>query len=102
MTSIAVAIVMSAAVSVGGICMSAAGLVRMASGIRVVASRCGPASRSAPLRRRPLDRRRGLRYQGPWRLPGPDFHRLAVVSLSLGYVMGSSPLLMAPELLGAR
>ena len=41
---------------------------------------------SAPLRRRPLDRRRGLRYRGPWRLPGPGFHRLATVSFSLGYV----------------
>ena len=29
----------------------------------------------------------GLRYRGPWRLPGPGFHRLAVESLSLGYVI---------------
>ena len=38
----------------------------------------------APLRRRPLDRRREPRYQGPWRLPGPDSHRLAALNLSLG------------------
>jgi len=29
---------------------------------------------------RPLGRRRGLHYRGPWRLPGPDLHRLAAVS----------------------
>ncbi len=51
------------------------------------ASCCGPVSRSASLRPRPLDRSRRLRYRGPWRLPGPDFHRLAIESLSLGYVM---------------
>jgi len=28
-----------------------------------------------------LTRRRGPRYQGPWRLPGPDFHRLADTEL---------------------
>jgi hypothetical protein len=31
----------------------------------------------APLRRRPLDRRREPCCQGPWRLPGPNSHRLA-------------------------
>ena len=36
------------------------------------ASRCGPASCSTPLRPRPLNRTRELRYRGPWRLPGPD------------------------------
>ena len=46
---------------------------------------------SAPLRTRPLDRARGHRYRGPGRLPGPDSHRLAALSLSLGYVM-SNPL----------
>ena len=40
----------------------------------------------APLRRRPLDRRREPHYRGPWRLPGPDSHRLAALNLSLGYV----------------
>jgi hypothetical protein len=35
----------------------------------------------APPRRRGLARRRGPRYRGPWRLPGPDSHRLAAVSL---------------------
>jgi hypothetical protein len=39
----------------------------------------------APLRRRDLARCREPCYRGPWRLPGPDFHRLAAVSLSLGY-----------------
>jgi hypothetical protein len=39
----------------------------------------------APLRRRDLARRREPCYRGPWCLPGPDFHRLAAVSLSLGY-----------------
>jgi hypothetical protein len=42
-------------------------------------------------------------YLGPWRLTGPDSHRLAVVSLSLGWF--SSYLLSvgdcAPELLAA-
>jgi hypothetical protein len=44
----------------------------------------------APLRRRDLAQRREPRYQGPWRLPGPDSHRLAALSLSPGYVMTSS------------
>jgi hypothetical protein len=35
----------------------------------------------APPRRRDLARRRGPRYRGPWRLPGPDSHRLAAVNL---------------------
>ena len=49
-------------------------------------TRCGPASRSTPLRRlRPHDRRRELRYQGPGRLPGPDSHRPAALTLRLGY-----------------
>ena len=58
---------------------------------------------SAPLRRQPLDRRRGPRYRGPWRLPGPDFHRLATVSLSFGYVRSWLHLhVPAPELLDAH
>ncbi len=36
---------------------------------------------------RPLNRTRGLRYRGPWRLPGPDSHRPAAASLPPGYVM---------------
>ncbi len=44
----------------------------------------------APLRTRPLDHARGLHYRGPWRLPGPDFHRLAALSLSIGYVTMTS------------
>src|SRR5215207_327402 len=35
----------------------------------------------APPRPRDLARRRGPRYRGPWRLPRPDSHRLAAVSL---------------------
>jgi hypothetical protein len=37
----------------------------------------------APLRTQPLDHARGLRYQGPRRLPGPDSHRQAALNLSL-------------------
>ncbi len=51
------------------------------------ATRCGPSSCSTPLRPRPLDLTRGLRYRGPWRLPGPDSHRLAAASLTPGYDM---------------
>jgi len=51
---------------------------------------CGLVSCPAPLRTRPLDHARGLHYRGPWRLPGPDLHRLAVLSFSLGYVMSTS------------
>jgi hypothetical protein len=29
----------------------------------------------------------GVSYRGPWRLPGPDFHRLAILSLSSGYIV---------------
>ncbi len=32
----------------------------------------------------------GASYRGPWRLPGPGLHRLAALSLSLGYVMSTS------------
>ncbi len=52
---------------------------------------------STPLRRRPLNQPRGLHYRGPWHLPGPDSHRLAIVNLSLGYVMRSSPLTRRPS-----
>jgi len=59
--------------------------------------------RCAPPRRRDLTRRRGPRYRGPWRLPGPDSHRLAAVSLSLGYVVVPSfRWSSAPELLDAH
>jgi hypothetical protein len=51
------------------------------------ASCCGLPSCSTPLRHRHLYRPRGLHYRGPWCLPGPDLHRLVIVSLSLGYVM---------------
>src|SRR5918993_5704006 len=54
--------------------------------------------RCAPPRRRDLARRRRPRYRGPWRLPGPDSHRPAAVSLSLGYVV----VLLLSVLLGAR
>src|SRR6266498_412718 len=50
-----------------------------------------------------LSRRREPRYRGPWRLPGPDLHRLAAVSLSLGVRLVHHLLsLLAPELLGAQ
>ena len=56
-----------------------------------------------PLRPRALTRRRECCYRGPWRLPGPDSHRLAAVSLSLGYVVvPSSRWSSAPELLDAH
>ena len=35
-------------------------------------------------------RRRGLPYRGPWRLPGPDSHRLTALNLSIGYLMTTS------------
>jgi hypothetical protein len=44
--------------------------------------------RDTPLRRTGSLRRRGPRYPGPWRLPGPDLHRLADLSLSLGLSCG--------------
>ena len=50
------------------------------SGFTHVADR---AVAPAPLRTRPLDHARGLRYRGPRRLPGPDSHRQAIVNLSL-------------------
>ncbi len=73
-------------------------------------SRCGPVTRH-PSRtrgvtprfdRRDLSRRRGPRYPGPWRLPGPDLHRLADLSLSLGIACGITSFLwlLAPELSG--
>ena len=62
---------------------------------------CGLVSCSAPLRTRPLDRARGLRYRGPWRLPGPDLHRLAALSLSLGLRHDNLLVVMAPKLLDA-
>ena len=55
----------------------------------------------APLRRRPLDRRREPRYRGPWRLPGPDSHRLAALNLTPGYIRTSFPARM-PGLLDVR
>src|SRR5215208_7534239 len=54
--------------------------------------------RRAPPRPRALARRRECCYRGPWRLPGPDSHRLAAVSLSLGYVV----VLLLSVVLGAR
>jgi hypothetical protein len=51
-----------------------------------------------PPRRRDLARRRECCYRGPWRLPGPDSHRLAAVSLPLGYVV----VLLLSVVLGAR
>jgi hypothetical protein len=74
------------------------------------ASCCGPVGcppRTGgglpPPRHRDLARRRECCYRGPWRLPGPDSHRLAAVSLSLGYVVVPSfRWSSAPELLDAH
>src|SRR5215211_3764827 len=74
------------------------------------ASCCGPVGcppRTGgglpPPRHRDLARRRECCYRGPWRLPGPDSHRLAAVSLSLGYVVVPSfRYSSAPELLDAH
>ena len=50
----------------------------------------------APLRTRPLDHARGLHYQGPRHLPGPDSHRQAALNLSpLRHV--DLPFFMAPR-----
>ena len=40
----------------------------------------------APLRHRHFYRCREPRYRGPWHLPGPDLHRLAILSLAPGYI----------------
>jgi hypothetical protein len=53
---------------------------------------------SASHRTQPLGRARGPRYRGPGRLPGPDSHRLAALSLSLGYVMSNSFLSWHPSI----
>lgn len=53
-----------------------------------------------PLRRWDLSPAPGISYRGPWRLPGPALHRLAALSLSLGYTTNS--FLAAPELLDAQ
>jgi hypothetical protein len=63
---------------------------------------CGPPHCSTPLRTRHLGRPRGFRYRGPWRLPGPDLHRLVVVSFPLGCVMAAPLQARRPELLDAR
>jgi hypothetical protein len=57
----------------------------------------------APLRHQPLDRCREPRYRGPWRLPGPDLHRLAALSLTPGYITPHSfPSTVTPGLLDAH
>jgi hypothetical protein len=58
---------------------------------------CGLVSCSVPLRTRSLDHARGHHYRGPWRLPGPDSHRQAALSLSLGYVTTTSSLSWRPN-----
>src|SRR6266511_3567375 len=58
-----------------------------------------PGTSSLRFDGRDLSCRREPRYRGPWRLPGPDSHRLAAVSLSLGLRLVHHPLsLLAPEL----
>jgi hypothetical protein len=61
----------------------------------------------APLRHRHFYRCREPRYRGPWHLPGPDLHRLAILSLMTpGYIQ--SPFILeailsrTPGLLDAR
>ncbi len=52
---------------------------------------------------RGLPRRREPRYRGPWRLPGPDLHRPAAMSLrSVSATPTTSSRLFASELLDAR
>ena len=52
--------------------------------------------------RQVLTRRRGPRYRGPWRLPGPDFHRLADTELVARlHHHHPSRMWLTPELLGA-
>jgi hypothetical protein len=67
------------------------------SGFTRVADR---AVASAPLRTRPLDHARKLRYRGPRRLPEPDSHRQAAPNLSLA-MSCRTPTSMAPSSLGA-
>ncbi len=43
----------------------------------------------------------GLPYRGPWRLPGPDSHRLAALSLSSGYAITTASPSWRPAPLGA-
>lgn len=62
---------------------------------------CGLATRSAPLRTRPLGHTRGPHCQGPWRLPGPDSHRLAEPQLVAQLRHNNLLVVMAPELLDA-
>ena len=61
---------------------------------------CGPASRSTLLRTRHLGHARGHHYRGLGRLPGPDLHRQAPLSLSLGYITTITSV-MTPTRLGA-
>ena len=49
--------------------------------LRTGQSPAPPRGGLPPLRPRALTRRRECCYRGPWRLPGPDSHRLAAVSL---------------------
>src|SRR5918994_6090245 len=72
----------------------AARLTTLARGFTHVADR---AVASAPLRTRPLGHARGHRYRGSGHLPGPDSHRRAALSLSLGYVMSDSFLSWRPS-----
>jgi hypothetical protein len=38
-----------------------------------------------------LGQRREPHYRGPWRLPGPDLHRQAALSLASDYTFDSFP-----------
>ena len=60
-----------------------------------------PSHRRFPALRTPaLTDARQVRYRRPWRLCGPDLHRLAALSLPLGYPI-HHPSGPEPELLDA-
>jgi len=63
--------------------------------------RCSPSYKDlvAPLRRSGSPPPPGASYRGPWRLPGPDFHRLASMSFAASvvtYVIATPSTLVAP------
>ena len=62
---------------------------------------CSPSCKDlvAPLRRSGSPPPPGVSYRGPWRLPGPDLHRLANVSFAasvVAYVIATPSTLVAP------
>ena len=62
---------------------------------------CSPSHKGlvTPLRRSGSPPPPGASYRGPWRLPGPDLHRLADVSFAasvVGYVIAATSTSVAP------